>query len=184
MEESFTFMCAHLSLVIGGASSGKSGIAEKLILSSGLPKVYLATAQAFDDEMTAKIARHRTDRGAGWVTIDAPLATGAALLRIEAGQIVLLDCATMWLSNHLLTGSNLAREQAALLDALARCAAPVVVVSNEVGQGIVPDNALARRFREAQGALNRALAAQAGQVIGVMAGLPFALKGALPKGVI
>lgn len=183
MEESFTFMCADLSLVIGGANSGKSDIAEKMIVFSGLPKVYLATAQAFDDEMAAKIARHRADRGPQWLTIDAPLAAGAALLGVQSGQIVLLDCATMWLSNHLLAGSDLAHEQAALLDALAHCPAPVVVVTNEVGQGIVPDNALARRFREAQGRLNRALAAQAGQVVGVMAGLPFALKGALPKGV-
>ncbi|MFT6452570.1 MAG: adenosylcobinamide kinase/adenosylcobinamide-phosphate guanylyltransferase [Halocynthiibacter sp.] len=175
-------MFPALTLVLGGAASGKSDLAEKLCVSSDLPLVYLATAQAHDEEMRTKIARHRTDRGTNWQTIEAPLHVNEALLELEApGSIILLDCATMWLSNHLLAESDLLNEQQKLLEALESCSAPVVIVSNEVGLSIVPDNALARAFRNAQGGLNRALAAQADCVIGVMAGLPFALKGALPE---
>ncbi len=174
-------MFPALTLVLGGAASGKSDLAEKLCLSSGLPLIYLATAQAHDAEMRSKIARHRTERGPDWQTVEAPLHANVALLECDGAGIVLLDCATMWLSNHLLAGSDLLKEQANLLNALSKCAAPVVVVSNEVGMSIVPENALARRFRNAQGGLNRALAAQADCVCGVMAGLPFALKGALPE---
>lgn len=182
MTESFTIMFPALTLVLGGAASGKSDMAEKICVSSGLQRIYLATAQAHDTEMRTKIARHRTERGPKWQTIEAPLRADTALLECDAAQsIILLDCATMWLSNHLLVESDLAQEQEMLLSALQKCAAPVVVVSNEVGQGIVPDNAMARAFRNAQGGLNRALAAQAESVVGVMAGLPFALKGPLPE---
>ena len=130
--------------------------------------------------MRDRIATHRQDRGEGWETVDAPLDLAGALAAVPADAAVLVDCATLWLTNHMLAEHDLALETGRLLAALAACAAPVVVVSNEVGWGIVPDNALARRFRDAQGRLNQQMAAQADLVVGVMAGLPFALKGRLP----
>lgn len=175
-----TFLLPHLSLVIGGARSGKSGLAERLVIGSGLVRRYIATAEAWDDEMRDRIARHRADRGQGWITVEAPLDLTTALSQAKAGDVVLVDCATLWLTNHLLAEHDLAQKAQDLLDALAASAAPVVVVSNEVGWGIVPDNALARTFRDAQGRLNQQIAAQAGLVVGVMAGLPMVLKGRLP----
>ena len=165
-----------LTLVLGGAASGKSSYAEGLITQSGLAKIYIATAQVFDDEMAAKVARHRDLRGSGWTTFEEPLDPGAILSQHKADSAVLVDCATLWLSNVMLADQDVPAASAIFVQALADCAAPVVVVSNEVGQGIVPDNALARRFRNAQGALNQALAAQANRVIAVMAGLPLVLK--------
>lgn len=173
-------MLPQLTMVLGGAASGKSAFAESLVVQTGRSRVYLATAQAFDDEMQAKVDRHRDMRGSEWLTVEVPLDPGAALRDIDASQIVLLDCATMWLSNQLLAESDLAHAQKALLAALSDCPAPVVIVSNEVGLSVVPENALARRFREAQGRLNQALAAQAGLVVNVIAGLPQVLKGQLP----
>jgi adenosylcobinamide kinase/adenosylcobinamide-phosphate guanylyltransferase len=174
-------MCADITLVLGGASSGKSSIAENVCFASDLPRIYIATAQAFDDEMRAKISQHKIDRGAEWCTMETPLDVANTLRGLSAGHIVLLDCATLWLTNHLLADSDIDAQVQNLLDALSNCASPVVIVSNEVGHGIVPENALARRFRVAQGQLNRRLAAQSNCVIGVMAGLAFALKGSLPK---
>lgn len=174
-------MCANITLVLGGASSGKSHLAEKLCFDSGLTRTYIATAQAFDDEMRDKIAQHRTDRGAQWTTIEAPFDVASALTEMAPNHIVLLDCATLWLTNHLLAEHDIIAQTDLLLHALATCASSVVVVSNEVGQGIVPENKLARQFRIEQGRLNRRLAAQAHCVVGVMAGLPFALKGDMPK---
>jgi adenosylcobinamide kinase/adenosylcobinamide-phosphate guanylyltransferase len=170
-----------LSLVIGGARSGKSAFAERLVGASGRAPVYLATAEAQDDEMAARIAAHRARRP-GWRTVEAPRELASALAGAAAGEIVLLDCATMWLSNALLAGADLAAEEARLIAALGACAGPVVVVTNEVGLSIVPDNALARAFRDAQGRLNQRLAASAGLVVAVWAGLPLVLKGALPGG--
>lgn len=169
-----------LTLVIGGARSGKSRLAEALVRATGAPRLYIATAEAWDDEMRARIDRHRSDRGVGWPTLEAPRDLCAALGSAQAGQVVLVDCATLWLSNHLLTESDLEAESAGLAAALQACAARVVVVSNEVGWSIVPDNALARRFADAQGRLNQCLAAQADLVVAVMAGLPMVLKGRLP----
>lgn len=179
-----TFSSPALSLVIGGAKSGKSRIAEALVRLSGRPRTYLATAQAFDDEMVTRIDQHRNDRGQDWHTIEAPMHLGPALAEVPPEGIVLLDCATLWLTNHLLAESDLASETDALLENLKSCPAPVVVVTNEVGLCIVPDNRLARRFRDEQGRLNQRLAAQAELVVGVMAGLPFALKGTLPQGLV
>jgi len=166
--------------VIGGARSGKSRLAEQLVTISGRPLVYIATAEAWDDEMRARIAAHQADRGADWHTVEAPHDPSAALASVPAGAAVLIDCATLWLSNRLLAGADLAAETEALLAALAACEAPVVVVTNEVGWSIVPDNALARQFRDAQGRLNQHLASAAGLVVAVMAGLPLVLKGELP----
>lgn len=174
------FLLPHLSLVIGGARSGKSALAERLVTGSGLTRRYIATAEAWDDEMRDRIARHRAERGQGWITVEAPLDLAAALAQADSGEVVVVDCATLWLTNHLLAEHDLAREAEGLFTALSGCAAPVVIVSNEVGWGIVPDNALARAFRDAQGRLNQQIAAQAGLVVGVMAGLPMVLKGRMP----
>ena len=174
------FLLPQISLVIGGARSGKSGLAERLVTGTGLTRRYIATAEAWDDEMRDRIARHRADRGQGWITVEAPLDLTAALAQAQKAEVVLVDCATLWLTNHLLADHDLVQEGTGLLAALAACAAPVVVVSNEVGWGIVPENALARTFRDAQGRLNQQIAAQAGLVVGVMAGLPMVLKGRLP----
>lgn len=134
--------------------------------------------------MRARIAAHRQDRGEDWTTVEAPLDLVSALAAVATDEVVLIDCATLWLTNHMLAEHDLVDEGTYLLAALSSCLAPVVIVSNEVGWGIVPDNPLARRFRDAQGRLNQRLAAQAGLVIGVMAGLPIVLKGTLPEGVL
>jgi adenosylcobinamide kinase / adenosylcobinamide-phosphate guanylyltransferase len=170
--------------VVGGARSGKSGLAERLACATGRPRRYVATAEAWDDEMRTRIAQHRHDRGTGWTTVEAPRDLCGALATANPSDVVLVDCATLWLTNHLLAGHDTEEESRQLLRALSSCPVPVIIVSNEVGWGIVPDNALARRFRDAQGRLNQQLAAQAGLVIGVMAGLPMVLKGSLPAGVL
>ena len=169
-----------LTLVLGGARSGKSRMAERLVSATGLKRHYIATAEAWDDEMRARIAQHQTGRGTEWQTWNVPRGVGQVLTEIPEGEVVLLDCATLWLSNHLLADADIDAMTDLLLSALGDCASPVVVVSNEVGMGIVPDNALARAFRDHQGRLNQRLAAQADLVVGVMAGLPFVLKGVLP----
>lgn len=166
-----------LTLVLGGAASGKSDFAEQLVIRDGRAKIYLATGQAHDSEMTAKIIKHQNSRGNGWYTIETPLDVVAPLAKVTRKDVVLLDCATLWLTNHLLAHENLETAQNGLLTALEACDASVVIVSNEVGAGIVPDNTLARQFMNAQGRLNRALAAQAQSVVTVIAGLPLVLKG-------
>jgi adenosylcobinamide kinase/adenosylcobinamide-phosphate guanylyltransferase len=142
--------------------------------------VYVATGQVFDDEVRKKVKIHRERRDQRWTTVETPLDLGPTLATIDPNHAVLIDCATMWLTNHLLDGSDLRTAQDALIDALRACPAPWVIVSNEVGQGIVPDNAMARQFREAQGRLNIALAAEADLAVQVIAGLPQVLKGKLP----
>ncbi|PHQ94378.1 MAG: bifunctional adenosylcobinamide kinase/adenosylcobinamide-phosphate guanylyltransferase [Marinosulfonomonas sp.] len=174
-------MFPKVTLILGGASSGKSSYAEALVKSAGRSLVYVATAQARDDEMRARILRHTDARGDEWRTEEIPMHVAVALGGYFAGDAVLFDCATMWLTNHFMGKSDLKAEQDTLINALASCAAPVVVVSNEVGLGGVPGNKLARRFGQAQGALNIALAAQADLVVQVTAGLPMVLKGKLPR---
>ena len=169
-----------LTLVIGGARSGKSTFAEGLVTATDRPRRYIATAEAWDDEMRDRIARHRQDRGGDWLTVEAPLDLSSAHAAATGSEVVLIDCATLWLTNHLLADHDLGQETAALVTALATCAAPVIIVSNETGWGIVPENALARRFRDEQGRLNQRLAAEAGLVVTVIAGLPLVLKGQLP----
>lgn len=176
-------MFPNVTLVLGGASSGKSAFAEKLVKSQPGVHVYLASAQAFDDEMAAKITRHRDARGQGWQTVEAPLDIAAQLGKFGNGDVVLFDCATLWLSNHMLADHDITAQQNNLIRALADCAAPVVVVSNEVGHSVVPENTLSRQFRDAQGKLNQQIAANADLVVAVMAGLPMVLKGSLPESV-
>ncbi len=173
-------MLPRLTLVLGGATSGKSAFAEGLAKGSGRGLIYLATAQAFDDEMRKKIHKHKEMRGNGWATHEAPLDPAPVIGAATDADVLLLDCATMWLSNHLLAESDLARAEADLMAALETAKAPVIVVSNEVGLSVVPDNRLARRFQNAQGALNQSLAARADLVVNVIAGLPQVLKGVLP----
>ncbi len=167
-----------LTLVLGGARSGKSRYAESLITALPPPWIYLATAEARDAEMAERIALHRARRGADWKTVEAPHDLVAALAaRGEAPLLV--DCLTLWLSNLLLADADVDAEIGRLEGALARPAAAVVLVANEVGFGIVPDNALARRFRDLQGRLNQRLAAMADRVVLVVAGLPLVVKGNL-----
>lgn len=165
-----------LTFVLGGARSGKSAHAEKLVTSYAAPWTYVATAQAFDDEMAERIALHRSRRGEGWTTVDAPLDLVGALHAVPDGQPLLLDCLTLWLSNRLLAGDDLESASAELERVLSRPRGPWFVVSNEVGLGIVPDNALARRFRDAAGRLNQHVAARAGSVLFMVAGLPIKVK--------
>lgn len=173
-------MLTQSALVLGGAASGKSAWAESLLENGGKPMVYVATGRILDAEVAAKVAVHKKRRDARWRTIEAPLDLSPALSQATAKDVVLIDCATMWLSNHMMDASDLGQAQEALLGALRTCPAPWVIVSNEVGHGIVPDNAMARQFREAQGRLNIALAQEATLVVQVTAGLPMVLKGSLP----
>jgi len=173
----------HLSLVTGGIASGKSDWAEALASTAKRPRVYIATAEARDDEMRTKIARHRQQRGDGWQTIEAPLDLPAALRSVAADRVVLIDCLTLWLSNHLLAGSDLSAQTEALRTALIRAEMPVILVSNEVGSGGIGPHAEMRRFQQAQGVLNRQIAASADLAVAVIAGLPLALKGVIPQGV-
>ena len=170
-----------LSLVVGGAASGKSRFAESLCVQSARSKIYLATAQIYDDEMAQKVFSHLAQRGDDWQTIETPVNVASALEKVRSDNVILLDCATLWLTNVILGEYDLEAETAELLSAISSCPAPIVIVSNEVGQGIVPDNALSRKFRNAQGQLNQTLAAQAGLVVAVMAGLPLVLKGTIPQ---
>jgi adenosylcobinamide kinase/adenosylcobinamide-phosphate guanylyltransferase len=178
-------------LVLGGARSGKSAYAERRATGSGKDVVYIATAGAGDSEMAARIARHRASRPAGWRTVEEPLALGDALRRWSApGTLVLVDCLTLWLSNLMFSTSAVYpdvgaielpelfyRQRADLLAALAEVPGEVVLVSNEVGMGVVPSGALSRAFVDEAGWLNQALAADCERVVFVAAGLPLVLKG-------
>lgn len=165
------------TLVLGGARSGKSAFAERLIADSGLARIYLATAAAGDDEMKARIAHHRAQRGEGWTTIEEPLALVDALTREAThGRAVLVDCLTLWLSNLILANADIDRAEAELCHVINGFTGHILLVSNEVGLGIVPANALARRFGDAAGRLNQAVAATANEVMLLTAGLPLTLK--------
>ena len=167
---------ARLTLVLGGARSGKSRHAEALITALPPPWLYVATAQALDDEMERRIAEHRARRGAGWQTVDAPRNLAQVLDEAPQGAPILVDCLTLWLSNLLLAEADVDQECESFQAALSRRRGAVVLVANEVGLGIVPDNALARRFRDAAGRLNQQMAARADRVVFVAAGLPLQLK--------
>jgi adenosylcobinamide kinase/adenosylcobinamide-phosphate guanylyltransferase len=171
----------HLTLVLGGARSGKSRHAETLIERAADSAVYLATAEAGDGEMAARIRHHRSRRAAhgatDWRTIEEPLALAERLAEMaRADRPILVDCLTLWLSNLLLVGRDIEAEAAGLVAALPELAGPLVLVANEVGLGIVPDNALARAFRDHAGTLNQAVASIADRVVFVAAGLPLVLK--------
>ena len=167
------------TLVLGGARSGKSSHAEKLARETGLARVYVATAQAYDDEMRERIARHQADRAEdGWRTIEEPIGLAAVIARnAKPDTVLLIDCLTLWLSNIMLSGRDVPAMQAALISILEAAKGPVILVSNEVGMGIVPETKLGRDFRDAQGRLNQAVAAMVPCVVFVAAGLPLVLKG-------
>lgn len=167
-----------VELVLGGARSGKTALALARAEASGLAPVMVATAQAFDAEMEARIAAHRAERDGRWTTVEETRDLLGVLSR-EAGpeRILMVDCLTLWLSNLLLAGAEVEAAIDALVVGLSGLAGPVILVSNEVGLGIVPENALARRFRDLQGRLNRLVAAAADRVTFVAAGLPLVLKG-------
>jgi adenosylcobinamide kinase / adenosylcobinamide-phosphate guanylyltransferase len=162
--------------VLGGARSGKSRYAESLVMALPSPWLYVATAEARDSEMAERVAVHQGRRGPGWTTVETPRDIAGALAA-NANTPALVDCLTLWLSNVLLADADVDAEIEHLDGALARAAAPIVLVANEVGSGIVPDNALARRFRDLQGLLNQRIAARADRVFLVVAGLPLTLKG-------
>ena len=166
----------QLTLVLGGARSGKSRYAENLITACRPPWIFMATAEPGDAEMTERIALHRRWRGPGWQTIEAPHDLTAALAAVAAHTPVLVDCLTLWLSNLMAAGRDPSREMEDLVRALGQAGGPVVFVSNEVGLGIVPDNALARAFRDHAGRLNQRIAEVANSVFFVAAGLPLRLK--------
>lgn len=167
-----------ITLVLGGARSGKSRHAEELAETAAAERVYIATAEARDAEMAARIAEHRARRGDGWRTLEAPLDLCATLAEaVQPDRAVLVDCLTVWLANLMAAGRDPNIETDRLLASLAAAPGPLVLVANEVGLGIVPGNALARDFRDHAGRLNQAVAAAADRVVLVAAGLPLVLKG-------
>ncbi|MBO0903303.1 bifunctional adenosylcobinamide kinase/adenosylcobinamide-phosphate guanylyltransferase [Jiella sonneratiae] len=168
-----------ISFVLGGARSGKSAFAERLVSASGLAPVYIATGRAFDAEMDVRIALHRQRRGGDWRTVEAPIdLAGALASEAGPGRMVLVDCLTLWVTNLMLEEHDVEADAAALFERLAAgLAGPVVFVASEVGLGIVPDNAMARRFRDHAGLVNQRVAALADAVHFVAAGLSMQLKG-------
>ena len=171
----------NLTFILGGCRSGKSGFA--LLTASAIAadrRVFIATSMPLDDEMKARVARHRAERGAGWTTVEAPLALAEAIAEnARNGCVILVDCLTLWISNMLLsTGAPAAVEARIphLIRTLAQASCPVVLVSNEVGAGIVPENKLARQFRDLAGTANQAVAAAANRVVWVVAGIPVTIK--------
>jgi adenosylcobinamide kinase / adenosylcobinamide-phosphate guanylyltransferase len=166
-----------VTLILGGARSGKSLYAERLVENTASRGTYCATAEAGDAEMAERIAAHRARRGPFWRTVEAPVALASAIAaHAEPGRPILVDCLTLWLSNLLLAGKRADKEAGALCSALRKAAGPVVLVSNEVGMGLVPETPLGRRFRDAAGRLNQEIAALADRVVFIAAGLPLFLK--------
>jgi len=167
-------------LVLGGARAGKSAYAERLVAGALGPRRtahYIATAEAHDQEMAERIAAHRARRGAAWETCEVPLALADTIRRLaQPGRPILVDCLTLWVSNLLGAAADVDAETARLIAALQEAKGPVVLVSNEVGLGIVPDNPLARAFRDHAGRLHQAVAAIADRVVFIAAGLPLTLK--------
>jgi adenosylcobinamide kinase/adenosylcobinamide-phosphate guanylyltransferase len=161
---------------LGGARSGKSRYAEGLVESAAASAVYCATAEARDAEMAERIAAHRLRRGPFWRTVEVPLAVAEIIISEAVDRPLLVDCLTLWLSNLLLAGRQAEDEARMLCDALRQTAGPIVLVSNEVGMGLVPQTPLGRQFRDAAGRLNQAVAALADRVVFVAAGLPLVLK--------
>lgn len=175
----------RLALILGGARSGKSSLALRLAEERGMPRLFLATAEPGDAEMAARIEQHRWDRGTAWDTWEEPLDLAAAIDRAQANyRVILVDCLTLWLSNVLMREPSTADIEKAcgeVLEVAGRTVVPLILVSNEVGWGIVPDNPLARQFRDVAGGLHQRLAATADLVLLSVAGLPLLLKSP-PKG--
>lgn len=170
-------MTSRSLLILGGARSGKSRHAQARAEALAGDLIFVATAHAFDDEMTDRIALHQADRGPRWSTVEAPVDLAGAIDRHGRGtNILLIDCLTLWTSNLLLADRDIAAATEQLVLAIARAPGPIILVANEVGLGIVPDNALARRFRDEAGRVNQALAAAVDEVLFVAAGLPLRLK--------
>jgi adenosylcobinamide kinase/adenosylcobinamide-phosphate guanylyltransferase len=166
-------------LVLGGARSGKTSYAlgeARLAVGENDVPVMIATAEALDDEMAARIARHRDERGEAWRTVEAPLDLVGALAALTADEVAVVDCLTLWLSNLMMAERDIAAEARSLEEAVRACPAKLWLVSNEVGGGIAPDNALARRFRDEAGWLHQRLAKACDGVVLVTAGLPLSLK--------
>jgi len=164
-------------LILGGARSGKSRHAQSLAEAFDGDLIFIATGEAYDEEMAERIDRHRADRGPRWNTIEAPLALGDAIRAHAApDRLLLIDCLTLWVSNLMHAGRDIGGATDDLIAAMRDAQGPVILVSNEVGLGIVPDNALARRFRDEAGRVNQAVAAAASEVSFVAAGLPLRLK--------
>ena len=170
-------MSNKITLVLGGARSGKSRFAEKQAHVSGKERLYLATSQIFDDEMKSRVDKHKLDRSPDWITIEEPLEI-SDLLKREASpdRIILLDCLTLWVTNLMMAERDMKSTFANLVDTLQTLKGDVILVSNEVGQGIVPDNKMAREFRDLAGWLHQDIAAIATEVYFVTAGLPQRLK--------
>ncbi|MET0371731.1 MAG: bifunctional adenosylcobinamide kinase/adenosylcobinamide-phosphate guanylyltransferase [Sphingobium sp.] len=167
----------HSLFVLGGARSGKSRYAQARAEATALDLLFVATAPAFDDEMRDRIDRHRQDRGDRWHSIEAPIDLAPVIDRHAAPErVILIDCLTLWTSNLILAEQDVLEATGALDAALARAKGPVILVANEVGLGIVPDNALARRFRDAAGSVNQRIATRCREVQFLAAGLPLALK--------
>ena len=170
--------CSNTTLVLGGARSGKSAFAERLVADAAGTRLYLATAIVGDDEMRERIAHHRARRSDGWRTIEEPLALVETLSREgRASNAIMVDCLTLWLSNLMHSGKDVDGESRRLSAYLRETRAKkIVLVSNEVGLGLVPDTPLGRAFRDAQGRLNQAVAAAVNNVVFIAAGLPIWLK--------
>ena len=170
----------RLALILGGTRSGKSSYALDLARNFPVPRLYLATAEAGDEEMAARIAKHRQDRGEGWDTVEVPLELTGAIAGAQGRyQVILADCLTLWLSNWLIRGGDSAELKGVCLDLvniLKKTATPTILVSNEVGWGIVPEHTLAREFRDWAGWLHQLLAAAADLVVLMVAGLPLMVK--------
>ncbi len=163
--------------ILGGARSGKSQRALELAEGTGDRRTFIATAEAWDEEMAERIARHKTERGAGWSTIEAPHDLVSAIhVAAEQADVCLVDCLTLWLSNLMHQDQDIALETEQLCDAIAQMPIPIILVSNEVGLGLVPETPLGRTFRDAQGRLNQAVARVCERVEFVAAGLPLTLK--------
>ena len=175
--------CPGVTLVLGGARSGKSRFAESLVLEHGAQCVYVATAEPVDDEMARRVEAHRARRGQAWRTVEAPIELTRAIGREGTPRACLLvDCLTVWLGNLMHHGRDVDAAASALLESLAAAPGPLVLVANEVGLGIVPDNAMARAFRDHAGRLNQAVARMSGSVHFVAAGIPVTIKGPRRQG--